>query len=454
MKTTDNKGIDKQQLLLRSLFSRGDVVWSQLRRMLQGLSERRIARLLESNPPNIRRVVWELLDVEREAQVLELLRDEFRKVFIAEMETKEVASVIKNMQTDDIVDILQVLPNTITQEVLRSISKQDRTRVERVLDYSADTAGGLTNTDAMTIRPDFYVDSVLNYLRNRGELPANTDQLFVVDKQDRYLGALTINRLLTADVTMIVRELMDTNVQPIVANTEIGDIVNLFDYNDLLSMPVVDDSGLLLGRITVDDVLDVVRKEAEHSVLERVGLASVEEDIYAPMKKIVPKRMLWLGINLGTAFIAAASISFFEDTLRQVVTLAILMPIVASMGGIAGTQILTLMERGSARGDIGRHNLSWFLRREIVLSALNGLVFAVLINAISYFWFQDYQVSMLLALALTINLVVAALAGVTLPFSLRLIGVDPAVAGSVILTTVTDVVGFATFLGLASWAYL
>lgn len=450
----DNKGIDKQQLLLRSLFSRGDVVWSQLRRMLQGLSERRIARLLESNPPNIRRVVWELLDVEREAQVLELLRDEFRKVFIAEMETKEVASVIKNMQTDDIVDILQVLPNTITQEVLRSISKQDRTRVERVLDYSADTAGGLTNTDAMTIRPDFYVDSVLNYLRNRGELPANTDQLFVVDKQDRYLGALTINRLLTADVTMIVRELMDTNVQPIVASTEVEDIVNLFDYNDLLSMPVVDDSGLLLGRITVDDVLDVVRKEAEHSVLERVGLASVEEDIYAPMKKIVPKRMLWLGINLGTAFIAAASISLFEDTLRQVVTLAILMPIVASMGGIAGTQILTLMERGSARGDIGRHNLSWFLRREIVLSALNGLVFAVLINAISYFWFQDYQVSMLLALALTINLVVAALAGVTLPFSLRLIGVDPAVAGSVILTTVTDVVGFATFLGLASWAYL
>lgn len=450
----DRQGIEKQQILLRSLIAQGDGVWERLGRMLHSLSERRIARLLESNPPNIRRAIWELLDVEREAKVLEYLRDEFRTVFIQEMKTEEVVSVIKDMETDDMVDILQHLPDTIARAVLGAISKQDRARVERVLDYPADTAGGLTNTDALTIRPDFHVDSVLNYMRHRGTLPPNTDQLFVVDKQDRYLGSLSINRLITADTMMVVRELMDTSVQPIDAGDGIQEVVNVFDYNDVVSMPVVGEKGLLLGRITVDDVLSAARKEAEHSVLGRVGLASVEEDIYASVRKIAPKRLLWLGVNLGTAFIAAVAISIFEDALKEVVTLAILMPIVASMGGVAGTQILTLMERGGARGNIGLHNLPWFLRRETIFSIITGVSFALLISGITYLWFQDYQIGVLLAFALTINLMVAAMFGVMLPSVLRMIGVDPAVAGSVVLTTVTDVVGFATFLGLASWMYL
>lgn len=455
MSTDTKQAIAKQQSLLRLLLSQGDeTVWKRLNQMLKSLSDSRIARLLESNPPNIRRVIWELLDVKREARVLGYLRDEFRTVFLEEMETKEVASIIKDMQTDDVVDILQKLPATISTEILRSISRQDRARVERVFDYPADTAGGLTNTDTLTIRPSFDVDSVFNYLRKRNELPANTDQLFVVNKQDLYLGTLSMNRLITADGMMTVRELMDTSTQAITAMTAIEDIVNLFDYNALLSMPVVDENGILLGRITVDDILNVVRKEAEHSVLGRVGLGSIEEDIYAPVKKIAPKRLLWLSINLGTAFIAAASISFFEGTLQKVVTLAFLMPVVASMGGIAGTQILTLMERGSARGNIGAHNFPWFLRRELTLSIITAVVFALLVNAITYLWFQDYQLGILLATALLINLVVAAIVGVSLPYVLRSIGVDPAVAGSVILTTVTDVVGFATFLGLASWTYL
>lgn len=453
----DRRGIDKQQILLRSLLGKleqGDAVWERLGRTLDSLSEVRIARLLESNPPNIRRAIWELLDVEREAKVLEHLGDEFRTVFIKEMETEEAANVIANMETDDMADILRNLPDTIASAVLRAISEQDRARVERVLDYDDNTAGGLTNTDTLTARPNFYVDSLLNYFRHRGALPPNTDQIFVVDKQDRYLGSLSLDRLITADTSMTVRELMNTNVQPINAKDPITDVVNLFDENDAVSMPVVNEGGLLLGRITVDDVLDVARKSAEQTVLGRVGLASMEEDIYASVGKIAPKRMLWLGVNLATVFIAAVTISVFEDAIKEVVTLAVLMPIVASMGGVAGTQILTLMERGSARGNIGRHNLPWFLRREITLSLLMGIIFSAVVTAITYLWFGGYQIGVLLSIALIINLTVAALTGVMLPLLLRLLGVDPAVGGSVVLTTVTDVVGFTTFLGLATLVYL
>ena len=456
MTNTTEKTIAKQQLMLHALLSKGDQqVLDRVSQMLRGLSIVRTARLLESNPPDVRKVIWALLDKERGSRVLPHLRDEFRTVFLEEMETREVASVIQDMQTDDVVDILQHLPDTISAEVLRAMSAQDRARVERVLDYPADTAGGLTNTDMLTIRSSIQVGSVIQYLRNQKEFPDSMDQLFVVDRKDNYLGVLPINRLITADATSTVRDLMDTSVQPIDAMTALKEVVDFFNDNNLVSMPVVNDNRTLLGRITVDDILDVVRKEADHSVLGRVGLGVIEEeDIYAPVKKIMPKRMLWLSINLGTAFIAAASISLFEGALQEVVALAFLMPVVASMGGISGTQILTLMERGSARGNINPHHLPWFLRREITLSVMTGLLFALLVSTIAYLWLRDYQIGVLLAVALLINLVVAASVGVLLPHALRLIKVDPAVAGSVILTTVTDVVGFATFLGLATWAYL
>jgi magnesium transporter len=451
-----NKALAKQQSLLLSLLSQDNKqVWDRLNQMLKSLTTNRIARLLESSPPNSRRVIWELLDEERGAKVLGHLRDEFRTVFLEEMESREVASIVQNMQTDDLVDILQRLPATISTEVMKSMSAQDRARVERVRDYPADTAGGLTNTDVITVRVSLHIDSVIRYLRRQKELPPGTDQLFVVNKQDRYLGTLAINRLITAGDVSTVRGLMSTSMPAIDAMTPLEGIVNLFNDNNLVSMPVVDDKNTLLGRITVDDVLNVVRREADHLVLGRVGLGAIEEeDVYAPVRKILPKRILWLSINLATALIAAASISFFEGALREVVTLAFLMPVVASMGGIAGTQILTLMERGSARGNINPHNLPWFLRREMTLSALAGLLFALVVTAIAYLWFNDVQIGYLLAVALFINLAVAAIAGVGLPHVLRLIGVDPAVAGSVILTTITDVVGFATFLGLATLVYL
>lgn len=454
-----DSGLKKEQLLLHSLISKGaakgvnSLEWKKLARMLAGLSTRRIARLLESNPPEIRQAIWELLDIDREAGVLGHLRDEFRNTVIKGMEPQEVATVVKNMQTDDAADILQKLPDAISNEVLNSISKRDRQRVERVLDYPANTAGGLTNTDALTTRPEFYVDSVLNHLRNRGDLPSNTNQVFVVDRHDNYLGSITLGRLLMSDVNMTVRELMSTDIEPINVMTDSAEVVALFDFHDWLSVAVIDESKKLLGRITIDDVFDVMRKQSDDVVLGRVGLKAAEEDTYAPVKQIILKRMLWLAINLATAFIAVSSIGMFQATLQEVVSLAVLMPIVASMGGIAGTQILTLIERGTARGDIAFHNLLWFIRRELTLSLISGAVFALLVSATVYLWIQDYQIGALLALAIMINLLVATITGVFLPSLLRFLGIDPAVAGSVILTTVTDVVGFVSFLGLATLVY-
>jgi magnesium transporter len=309
------------------------------------------------------------------------------------------------------------------------------------------------NTDTITVRPRHAAELVLRYLRLRRDLPATTDSLIVVNSRDEYLGSLPLTKLLTADPTVTVREIMNTEVPAIHVGDADTEVARLFSERDLISAPVVDDNGCLVGRITIDDVVDVIIEDAEEALLAPAGLV-VDEDTFAPVRRAVRRRAVWLGINLVTALMAAAVISLFEETIIKVVALAVLMPIVASMGGIAGTQTLTLVIRGQATGQLGRGNLLWMLNREFVIAALNGLLWATLVACGASYVFEDTKLGMIIAVAMVATILIAAVAGSLLPSLLRRLDIDPAIAGGVVLTTITDVAGFFIFLGRASWVYL
>jgi magnesium transporter len=382
-------------------------------------------------------------------EVIQELSDEIQMEFLNEMDGAEVASLTEGLDVDDIVDILQQLPDRVIPEVLKAMSVQDRHRVESVLTYNEDTAGGLMDTEVITVRPDITVDVVLRYLRRFEEIPDTTDNLFVVSRKDAFLGNLSLGKLLTSSPTTTVREVMNTEVQAIHVNLTDSDVAQLFQRYDLVSAPVVDNNNHLLGRITIDDVVDVIVEDADHSLLAMAGLSDTE-DTFSPIARTAPRRALWLGVNLLTALLASTAISMFEATLDKVVALAILMPIVASMGGVAGSQTLTVMIRGMALGQVERGNLSWLLSKEFTVGALNGMLYAVVVGSVVSIWFQDMTMALIIGLAMAINLMAAALTGTLLPVFLRAMKIDPALAGSVILTTVTDIVGFVSFLGLAS----
>ena len=422
----------------------------QLRFMLnRGLRPVEAARLLEKTPPKERQLLWNLLNKENEGKVLQHLSEDIQTDIVSRMDANELLVVTEGLDSDDVADLLQQLPERVTKELLRIMDKQNRKRVEKLLSYPEDTAGGLMNTDTVTIRPDITVETVLRYLRRHSEVPATTDSLFVVSRKDSYIGTLPLTRLLTADPQVMVREIMHTGLEGIPATLPEQEVARLFEDQDLISAPVVDEHGKLLGRITIDDVVDVIREDADHSLMSMAGLAE-EVDTFAPILRTTRRRAVWLGVNLITAFIASAVIGLFEATLEQVVALAVLMPIVASMGGIAGSQTLTLMIRGQALGQIERGNIGWLFNRELVSGLLNGLLWALIVALVAAFWFGDTTVSLVIALAIVINLLAGAIAGTLLPLALRSAGIDPALAGSVLLTTITDVVGFFAFLGLAT----
>ncbi|MDJ0879846.1 MAG: magnesium transporter [Halieaceae bacterium] len=423
-----------------------------VRHMLNALPATDIARLLESSPPPTRAVLWQLVDEEDEGEILQELGDELQSQFLRSMDATEVAAVTEGLEPDDVADILQRLPEKVLQEVLRVMDEQDRSRVEQVLDYPENTAGGLMNTDTITVRARHSADVVLRYLRRHEELPEMTDSLIVVNRSDMLLGVLPLSRLLVADPSATVREMMDTEVEAIPAETEASEVSQLFERNGWVSAPVVDEGGRLLGRITIDDVVDVIREEADHSLMSMAGLDE-DEDTFAPVFKTTPRRAVWLGINLATAFIAASVINLFQGTIDKVVALAVLMPIVASMGGIAGTQTLTVMVRGIALGQIGFSNQRWLLNREFLVGVLNGLLWSVVVALAASLWFQDWQIGAIIAAAMVINLVTAGVAGTLIPLLMKRYSIDPALAGGVVLTTVTDVVGFMSFLGLATLVY-
>jgi magnesium transporter len=422
----------------------------KVHRQVNAMHPAEIASLLESLPPAQRELVWDLVEPELEGDVLVELNEEVRADLIRDMEADELVAAAEGLELDDLADLLHDLPENVHQTVLRSMDSRDRERLNAVLAYEPDTAGGLMNTDTVSVRPDVTLETVLRYLRMRGDVPDNTDSLFVVNRDDRYLGLLDLARLLTGDPERTVGEVMDGEAPGLTPDTPASAVASLFQDRDLLSAAVVDANGRLLGRITVDDVVDVIRDEAEHSVLSMAGLDETT-DLFAGVVPSARRRGVWLGINLATAFLAAWVVGLFEATIQTIVALAVLMPIVASMGGVAATQTLTLMVRGLALGQVERANARWLLAKEIAVALLNGLAWSSVVAAVAFLWYGDARIAAVIFAAMLVNLFAAALAGVTVPLALKRYGVDPAVAGGVVVTTVTDVVGFASLLGLGRW---
>ena len=420
-----------------------------MRRLVNTLSPAEIGNLLESLPPGKRNIVWGLVDPEDDGEVLVHVGEDVRESLLAEMDTDEIVAAVEDLDIDDLADLIEDLPDTVIDEVLKSMDRENRERLEQALSYPEDSAGRLMNPDVITVRADVTVDVVLRYLRLRGEMPDHTDHLFVVSRRHQYLGRVATNALLTHDPSTPINELIDDEQPAIAVDMPANVVATQFSDFDWVSAPVVDENNILLGRITIDDVVDIIRGQAEHQALSAVGLDE-DEDLFSPVPRAAKRRALWLGINLATAFLASWVIGRFEATLQQIVPLAILMPIVASMGGVAATQTLTLMVRGIALGQVGVGNLKALFNKEALVGLINGLVWAVVVGIIAGFWFEP-KIGLVIGCAMVINLIIAAMSGVVVPLLLKRMDIDPALAGGVVVTTVTDVMGFLVFLGLGTW---
>ena len=432
--------------LTRALKARN---FSRIKELLRDQHPADIAHLLESLPANARAVAWQQVPPEHEGEVLLSLNDDARAAIIKKMHPEALLAATETLDTDDLADILPEMPRNVIQELLLTMEQQDRERLHAVLAYPQDTAGGLMNLDTITVRADITLDVVLRYLRRRGEIPQTTDSLFVVDRDGGLLGVLRLTDVLTHDPDTPVTEIMQRDLEAIPAMLPARNVANMFERRDLVTAPVIDEHNKLLGRITIDDVVDVIREQANHSFMSMAGL-SEDEGIFTPVFTSIKRRVFWLGINLITAIIASSVIRQFDATIEKLVALAVLMPIVASMGGIAGSQTLTMVIRGMALGQISKTNARRLLIKEMSVGIINGLIWAIVIAAYASIYYQSLGLSVVIAIAIGANLTIAAASGVLIPLMLRKFRADPALAGSVLLTTVTDVVGFLVFLGLAA----
>ena len=421
--------------------------YGRVQELLAELHPAETADFLESLPARSRELLWSQIQPDQQGEVLSHAQDAVRASLLELMHPKQVADATAGLDTDDAADILQDLPKDVIESVWRSMDAQNRDRVSSILSYPEDTAGGLMNIDVVSVRADVSMDVVTRYLRQLGELPEQTDSLMVVDRQNLYVGILPLSQVLTTKPEITVGETMQRGIA-IPASTTDHDVAKIFEQRDIFSAAVVDDDGRLLGRITVDDVVDVIQDEAGQAVYSMAGLG--DDDMFAPVLFSAKRRAVWLGINLITAFLASWVIGRFENTIQQLVALAVLMPIVASMGGIAGSQTLTIAIRGLALGQLSSANSRFLMLKECAVGLLNGVVWACVVALVAILWFKDVPLGVIIGLAMIINLLVAAVAGALIPLTLKKLGVDPAIAGGVLLTTVTDVVGFMTFLGLAT----
>ena len=410
-----------------------------------------VAYLVSSSPPDYRTLLLGLLKADQEALVVNELPDELRSAILIDRDPEVLAGIVEKLDDDDVADILHELPEDVTGQVLAIMDEQYRQRLQTVLSFPDDVAGGLMSTDTITIRADLTLDVVLRYLRRHVEIPQNTDNLIVVNRSDKLVGLLPIRTVLVSDPAVSVREMMITDQEAINAQMPATEVARRFERNDWVSAPVVDDAGKLLGRITIDDVVDVIIEEADHSLTSLAGLA--EEDTFATVWHSAPRRAVWLAINLATALLASSVISLFQGTIEKVVALAVLMPVVASMGGIAGTQSLTILIRAMAMGQINDRNQFWLIGRESLIGLINGILWAAVIAITAAVWFDDNTLGLIIACAMLINLITAGVSGAGLPLILQRLNIDPALAGGVLVTTITDIVGFLTFLGLATWFY-
>jgi len=420
-----------------------------VRRLVNTLSPAEIGNLLESLPPPKRTVVWGLVDPEDDGEVLVHVGDDVRESLLAEMDPDEIVAAVEDLDIDDLADLVEDLPDTVIDEVLKSMDRENRERLEQVLSYDEDTAGRLMNPDVVTVRADTTVDVVLRYLRLRGELPEHTDHLYVVSRRHQYLGRIALQSLLTHEANTPINQLVDDEQPAIGVEESADEVARQFSDHDWISAPVVDDNNILLGRITIDDVVDIIREQAEHQALGAAGL-NEDEDLFSPVPRAWRRRLIWLGINLCTAFLASFVVKQFEGTIDQIAALAVLMSIVAGMGGNAGTQVLALMVRGLALNQVSASNINVLIWKEVRVALLNGLALGAILAVVVWAWFGNPWLSLVIGSAMTINLLCAATAGVLIPVTLKRMGFDPAVSSSIFLTTVTDVMGFFTFLGLAT----
>jgi magnesium transporter len=424
----------------------------EIQSLLYELKPQDLADVLESSPPAQRTMLWELLDESQQSEIIRHVDEDVVLSLLSDKSGEQIATVLEQTDDDDTADILQQLPADLIQKVLIAMDVQDRSRVENLLAYPEDTAGGMMDTDTISVRPQVSLYVVFRYLRRHSELPSMTDSIFVVNSRDAFVGVLPLSSLLVSNPMLTVGEIMVTEIEAIPADMSEHDVAAKFERYDLVSAPVIDQDNKLLGRITIDDVVDVIIDEADHSILGMAGL-NEDSDIFAPIVKTAKSRAIWLGANLITAFIAASVIDIFKDTIEKVVALAVLMPIVASMGGVAGSQTLTLVIRNMAQDELFDNNLAWLTRREVAVGAINGCLWSLVVAVATSMFFNDINLGLIIAAALVINLLTAALSGALLPSFLRSIGIDPAIAGTVVLTTITDVVGFLSFLGLATLFY-
>ncbi len=448
-KTETENGMDKGTLtgqLLEAVEGRHS---KQILALLSLLVAEEIAELLESTPPKERGIIWQSLNSEQQGEILTHTNDEVRARLLQTLQPHEIASISEDLETDDIADIMQSLDAPGQKALLDSLNQKDRTAVEMALAYPEDTAGGLMSTDFVSVRADITLDVVLRYLRKLGKLPSATAELFVRDRNDHYVGTLKLTSLLVHDEDMLVQDILDTKTPVMRAHLPAKYVAHSFEKNDLISAAVVDENDKILGRITIDDVVDLIREEGEHAQMASAGLDE-DDDIFAPASRSARRRTFWLGINLLTAVFASLVIGLFDASIEKLVALAILMPIIASMGGIAGTQTSTIVIRALATGKLAKRNSRSLLIKETTVGLLNGLIWAVLTAIGVQLWFQDWALSAIFATAMMINLFAAAFAGAMIPLLLQRMKIDPALASGLMLTTVTDSLGFFVFLGLAT----
>ena len=408
-----------------------------------------VASLLESLPPEQRSDLWEAVPVAQESEVLSFLHDEARTTIVDEMDPGELVAAAGSMAPEDLAEFIDELPEDLTSNLLLALDTDHRKRLDSVLNYEEGSAGRLMSTDVISVRKDVTIAVVMRWLRRHESLPPHTDSLMVIDDEGDYLGKLDVSDVLTSNPATLVEAVMQPEAVTVGADLSEHDVATLFERRDLISVAVLDTSGKLLGRITIDDIVDVIREESDRTLLRSAGL-NEEEDMYAPVLPSARRRGLWLGINLITVFAAAWVIGRFEEALDQIVALAVLMPIVASMGGIAGSQTLTLTIRGLALNQIASANVRWLTIKELLVGAVNGVVWALVVSLVTYLWFGEPGIAIIIGTALILNLLAAALSGIAIPLLLNRWGIDPALSGAVILTTVTDIIGFLSFLGLAT----
>ena len=424
--------------------------YDEAKQQIKDLHPGEIALLLEAIQPKDRSVLWPSIEISIQGEILKEVSEDVQSQLISEMTVDSLVKATEKLDTDDLADIVPNMPESAVHSLLLTLDFKHRERLNKILSYPEDSAGGLMNTDFITVRPDVSIRAVIRYLRLLKEMPIDTDQVFVVDRNFNYLGSLLITSLLTEEPERMVETLINNDFsKPVSADTDETEVALLFEQRNLISAPVIDENNQLVGRITIDDVVDVIRDQAEHSVMSMVGLDE-DEDVFAPIIQSSKRRSVWLGVNLVTAFIAVYFIGLFEATLQQKIALAILMPVVASMGGIAGTQTLIIVTRGIATGRVTTANIKTLINKEVAVSGLNGIIWSIVIGLITYYRFADLLLSLIIALAIITNLVVAAFSGAFLPLLLSKLKIDPALAGGVILTTITDVIGFVAFLGLAA----